>query len=419
MKKQLALILALAATVAACKKQNLPSVFELSVQLTSEGKAYAASGIDIKISDGANDFILASDAEGKAIFTLPAAAYSIEASTINGKSALNGRSSLVLENANRSINLNLVKSAISSIVIKELYSGGCMNNDASKSYTDDAYITVYNNSDTEYDASDLVFGVLGPANAQGDNQYMVNGELKYENTGWIPAYSAIWWFTTPVKIPAYSQITVACFGAIDHSKTVSASVNLSKSEYYWMANNDIQDIYDHGKYQVAETIAQTNFMSTKPFSQSNAWILSVSSPAAFIASMPKAEVEALSADTQGYDTTLGSSSVCVHFPATKVLDGIEVWPESDLDESIIRFPLNCNMGYVALANQTGHTLYRNVDKAATEAIPGNSAKLVKGYADDPSGIDAEASIKAGAKIVYLNTNNSARDFHERKVSALK
>lgn len=419
MKKQLALILALATAVVACKKQNGPSVYELNVQLTSEGKAYAAAGIDITVSDGINDFILASDAEGKAVFTLPPAAYTIEASTVKDKYALNGRSSLVLENAGHAISLNLVKSAISSIVIKELYSGGCMNNDASKSYTDDAYITVYNNSDTEYDASDLVFCVLGPANAQGDNQYMVNGELKYENSGWIPAYSAIWWFTSPVKIPAYSQITVACFGAIDHSKTVSASINLSKSEYYWMANNDIQDIYDHGKYQVAETIAQTNFMSTKPFSQSNAWILSVSSPAAFIASMPKAEVEALSADTQGYDTTLGSSSVCVHFPATKVLDGIEVWPESDLDESIIRFPLSCNMGYVALANQAGHTLYRNVDKTATEAIPGNAGKLVKGYADDPSGIDAEASIKAGAKIVYLNTNNSARDFHERKVSALK
>lgn len=419
MKKHLALILALASVAMACKKQNGPSVYELTVQLQFEGKAYTVSGINVTVSDGANDFVLASDAEGKAVFRLPPAAYTIEASTVKDKYALNGRGGVVLENSSRPFSLNLVKSTISSIVIKELYSGGCMNDDASKSYTDDAYITVYNNSDTEYDASDLVFGVLGPANAQGDNQYMVDGELVFEKLGWVPAYSAIWWFTSPVKIPAYSQITVACFGAIDHSKTIRASVNLSKPEYYWMSNNDIVDTYDNGKYQVAETIVSTHFLSTKPFSQSNAWILSVSSPAVFIASMPKAEVMALSTDTQGYDTTLGSYAVCVHFPTAKVLDGIEVWTESNLDESIARFPMACNTGYVSLANQTGHTLYRNVDKDATEAIPGNAAKLVKGYADDPSGIDAEASLKAGAQIVYLNTNNSTRDFHERKVSALK
>lgn len=419
MKKQLALILALATAVVACKKQDGPSVYELNVQLTSDGKAYAAAGIDITVSDGINDFILASDAEGKAVFTLPPAAYTIEASTVKDKYALNGKSSLVLENAGHSISLNLVKSAIRSIVIKELYNGGCMNNDASKSYTDDAYITVYNNSDTEYDASNLVFGVVGPANAQGDNQYMVDGELKFEKLGWIPAYSAIWWFTAPVKIPAYSQITIVCFGAIDHSKTISRSVNLSNPDFYWMSNNDIQDVYDNGKYQVAETISSSHFLSAKPFSQSNAWVLSVSSPAVFIASMSKAEAEALCTDTQGYDTTLGSYAVCVKFPTSKVLDAIEVWPASDLDESIVRFPLACNSGHVTLANMEGFTLYRNVNKEATEAIPGNSGKLVKGYADDPSGIDAEASIKAGAKIVYLNTNNSARDFHERKVSALK
>ena len=78
-----------------------------------------------------------------------------------------------------------------------------------------------------------------------------------------------------------------------------------------------------------------------------------------------------------------------------------------------------------LTNQLGHTLYRNVDKAATEALPENEGKLVYNYAmsvqpdAEPSKIDAEASIKNGAHIVYMDTNNSTADFHERLTSSLK
>ena len=80
-------------------------------------------------------------------------------------------------------------------------------------------------------------------------------------------------------------------------------------------------------------------------------------------------------------------------------------------------------------NKQGYTIYRNVDQAATEALEGNKEKLVYSYAGgtqdiedgstDPSGIDAEASIKNGAVIVYQDTNNSTKDFHLRKVSSLK
>lgn len=38
---------------------------------------------------------------------------------------------------------------------------------------------------------------------------------------------------------------------------------------------------------------------------------------------------------------------------------------------------------------------------------------------DPSGIDAEASIRNGAHIVYSDTNNSSNDFHQRAKASLK
>ncbi|MEE3406725.1 MAG: DUF4876 domain-containing protein, partial [Candidatus Cryptobacteroides sp.] len=78
----------------------------------------------------------------------------------------------------------------------------------------------------------------------------------------------------------------------------------------------------------------------------------------------------------------------------------------------------------------GYSVYRNVDKEATEAIEGNKEKLVYNYAGgtedpeingntDPSGIDAEASIANGAIIIYKDTNNSTSDFHIRKVASIK
>ena len=59
-------------------------------------------------------------------------------------------------------------------------------------------------------------------------------------------------------------------------------------------------------------------------------------------------------------------------------------------------------------------------------IAENAGKLVYDYAGavsaddtDPSGIDAEASIAKGAKIVYMDSNNSDADFHVRKVASIK
>jgi hypothetical protein len=70
-----------------------------------------------------------------------------------------------------------------------------------------------------------------------------------------------------------------------------------------------------------------------------------------------------------------------------------------------------------------------VDKTATEAISSNTGKLVYSYSGgttdltdgttDASGIDAEASIKNGAHIIYLDTNSSTTDFHQRKVASLR
>jgi hypothetical protein len=118
----------------------------------------------------------------------------------------------------------------------------------------------------------------------------------------------------------------------------------------------------------------------------------------------------------------------VKFPKANVVDAVEVWSTANVAKSQVRFSSDINIGYVAVTNNKGYTVYRNVDKEATEALPENAGKLVYNYSGgttdvegstDPSGIDAEASIKQGAHIIYSETNDTSKDFHQRKVASLK
>jgi hypothetical protein len=115
-------------------------------------------------------------------------------------------------------------------------------------------------------------------------------------------------------------------------------------------------------------------------------------------------------------------------PVGWIIDGVEAYLYGNIN-SKKRLTDAVDAGWVNLTNNQGYTIYRNVDKEATEAIASNTGKIVYNYAygtvgipggtTDPSGIDAEASIKAGARIIYQDTNNSTKDFHQRKQASLR
>lgn len=116
---------------------------------------------------------------------------------------------------------------------------------------------------------------------------------------------------------------------------------------------------------------------------------------------------------------------CIKVPNPWIVDAIEVFASGYKDSSKKRLTADIDAGYVWLTNYQGHSLYRNVNKTATEALPENAGKLVYGYAlgvdgtTDLSGIDAEASLRQGAHIVYQDTNNATNDFHERQICSLR
>lgn len=431
MKKILFIVCAVCATLTlfSCQKDKTPKNIDFTVALTCEGEALAVADIDIDIYDAnLTKFSYKSNDKGQANVTLPEGFYTWSAS---GQKAVtdtlykyNGASTAPVEvkEGMGTVNFALNKVvATSSIIIKEAYVGGFTDGTTAKTGIDD-YIILYNNSSVEADASDIVFTFAAPYNGAGTNKYYSNSVLLYEKENWIPAYGAIWWFTSPVTIPAYSQIVVACFGAIDHTLTYDNSVDLSKSDYYWMSNTRVSQ-YTMAKYTASANIDTTHYLTCSPFTTGTAWALSISSPALYIGKMKASEAKTISEKTEDYDHTLGTNAAfnVVKFPKANVVDAVEIWEEAKTSTSSVRFSADINTGYTVLTNKQGHTTYRNVDKEATEALPENKGLLVTGYDTklDPSGIDAEASIKNGAHILYKDTNNSANDFHQRVSASIK
>lgn len=422
-------------------KPKEEKIVKLTVQLSYSGKDYKVAGIPVTLNNtnGLATYEQNTDANGAVAYEVPAGNYvaiAYDKATENGQFySYSGAAAILAPEsvASSSTDLVLSRSVAEQIIIKELYNGGCTKADG-KGYSDDGYVVLYNNSEMEADASNIVITFSAPYNGQATGTaakyFDANGICIYQHLNWQPAYGAIWWFKEPVKIPPYSQIVIAFFGAIDHTAIHENSVDLSKSEYYVMSNDGIA-AYTNKKYQVADNIPASHYLTTIPISTGNAWALSNSAPAFYIGKVDNETVQALIADTENYDHTQGASGAfnVAKFPKKYIVDAVEVWKTADVAKSTYRFSPEINIGHVCLTNNIGHTLYRNVDKAATEALAENAGKLVYDYkggteaedggSTDPSGIDAEASIAAGAHIIYQETNNSGKDFHQRAKASIK
>ena len=290
---------------------------------------------------------------------------------------------------------------VDQIIIKEIYNGGCMKDDGNK-FQFDKCIILYNNCGEQAVANNVCFGMLDPANAHSTNSSWrdENGNLPYEAEGYLPAWNGIWWFQHPLVIEPYSQVVVNIHGAIDNTKTVSQSVNYANKDYYCMY--DPEGGYTHSLYYPtpADEIPTSHYLKAKRIGLGSGWAYSVNSPATILfqtQEMSPSEF-AEDADRQVLNPKSPTQAfVCLKVPNEWVIDGVEVFSASYATDSQKRLTDDIDGGYVFLTNYLGHSLYRNVDKQATEALPENAGKLVYGYSlgvdgsTDPSGIDAEKS----------------------------
>ncbi|MDY6206338.1 MAG: DUF4876 domain-containing protein [Prevotella sp.] len=327
------------------------------------------------------------------------------------------------------------------VIIKEIYNGGVMKDDNSGNFQFDKCIILYNNGGEVAVLNNLCIAIAAPYNAEGmaDKLY-VDGKLVYEDENFIPAQNGIWYFPNSLVIQPYSQVVVNVHGAIDNTKTVSNSINYANKDYYCMydpnyvggaGENGAAGSYNNTNYYPApaDVIPTSHYLKTVKYGQANAWPFSVVSPAVYIFQTKAGQSPVQfgeNAENLWYIPGYGQTVVfaCVKVPREWVLDGVEVWNAAMVDKSMKRLTADIDAGYVTLTSKQGHVLYRNVDKAATEALAENAGKLVYNYTlgasnTDPSGIDAEASMKKGAHIIFQDTNNSTNDFHERLKCSLR
>lgn len=347
----------------------------------------------------------------------------------NGDGIINALDIQVVINIAAGSPIVLEDKNVDQIIIKEVYNGGCPMDEGTGFFQADKCIVLYNNCPQQIVANNLCFGFTTPYNSEGDNKnYDAGGSLVYEADGFIPALNGIWYYPGSLVIEPFQQVVINVHGAIDNTKTYSQSVNYANANYYCMYDPE-SGYANTGYYPTpADVIPASHYLKAAKYGQANAWALSVTSPALFIF-QPQGESPvdfATNADNLWYSPGVAQTPVfaCVKVPAEWIIDGVEVFNAAK-QENKKRLTADIDAGYVSLTNKLGHSLYRNVDQEETEALPENQGRLVYSYAlgvdgsTDPSGIDAEASIKKGARIVYLDTNNSTADFHERSKCSLR
>jgi hypothetical protein len=441
MKKLFYTLIGLLAFANACTDDTDDSyvVYPFSVQLVYPGDSdyTAVEGVKVHLVNTLANvaFDTVTNAAGRADFLVPQGLYEVSVTDARSEGGVatifNGLKSNITVtkswNADTPpVELALTLSRAGQVIIKELYVGGCQKSDGSGLFQSDKYVILYNNSAHEASLDSLAFGMIYPYNASGDDYINEGGDLSYATAGWLPAGSGFWYFKSSLTLAPGAQVVVSINGAIDNTVTYSNSVNLANAAYYCMY--DLAAFTNTLYYPTpSEVIPSSHYLGAYRFAAGNAWVLSANSPAFIIFSPKGTSLAAFVSNPDSKDPDSGETLTRLKLPADWIVDGIEVYRTGNYENNKRLTPA-IDAGHVYLINGQGYTLYRNVDVAATTAIEGNAAKLVYGYSlgttdvegtTDPSGIDAEASIRAGARIIYKDTNNSSNDFHLRRISSLK
>jgi hypothetical protein len=437
MKKVLYLMLCVTVLAYSCKKNDDPNagLREVKVQLAyPAGSSFGvAANVVVKVNSGTVVYEDSTDANGLATFSLPVGIYELSATDnrseggtsyiYNGvKSGVTVTGSWISTDV---VTLSLTESKASQVVIKEVFVGGTPKDDGSGAFTYDRYVLLYNNSATPANLDDLCFATVAPYNANATNAYYgTDGELTYKTQGWVPAAQGIWYFQTAVTIEPYKQVVVALTNAVNNTTTYSKSINFDNASYYCMY--DVDDFSHAATYaSPAASIPTSHYLKAEKYGTGTAWTLSNTSPGLFIFSPQGTTPAAFAANATLTDVLGAYTSKKV--PVEWVVDGVDAYLLNNTGNKK-RLTPTIDAGYVYHINNQGYSIYRNVDKTATEAIPGNAGKIVYNYqlgtvavggTTDPSGIDAEASIKNGAKVVYKDSNNSTNDFHMRSKASLR
>ncbi len=420
MKKSLYIIylLAFAALISSCQQKLQDLIDEnpysqgtrkLNINLVyPEGFEHEMDGAEIKVLNPSNgiEYKLYSNDLGKASIDLQYGFYRVsvtdKGSPISGAIPIFNRSIdqvRLIDTLKGDLNLNveLALSYAGQLIIKEVYYRGCTGLDL-KTFQYDKYITFYNNSNEVAYLDSVCFGIVEPYNAPTNPTpwSYINSEGQSVIRDTIPIIEAIWQFPGTGKshpLQPGKEVVVALSAAVDHTILRPMSVNLNVPGY-WVCYNQR---YTNVSYHSSPGPNRANRWLDLLWKQgtSTAYPFSTVSPAPVIFRIPEVGAQAYINNPANRSRKPGTTSATeyVMIPSSWVLDGVECF---DVTTRNKRFPASIDATFVVMMDADrylGKTIHRNIDVEATQ--------------------------KAGGRIVYMDTNNSANDFYVRSSQSIK
>lgn len=380
---------------------------DVTVVYPEEYAEYLRAGVSVTLSDrnSANTYTSQTDAEGVAEFRVTAGHYKLSVLDMPDDAAVfNGSVELVdLSQKSSRVTVSLNFSKPGTIIIKEIYSGGCPQDPPSTgTYTYDKYVILHNNSfETQY-LDGLCFGTVAPYNSSAQNNPWTStdssGNLVFQDFAAIP--DCIWQFPGGGSdFPlAPGEDAVIAYHGVDHTVTYSQSVNLNRKGYFVL--------YDLLLYPGTKTnptpvpgdqIDEAHYMKVlKKTGKSgeggaNTYVISNNSPAVIIFRAPDGfdlPAYLLTKDSEAQNGSLLYTKI----PWEWIVDGAEVVDQTGAARTK-RLRTDIDSGGVEFSGMSqGHTVHRRLNEASTET--------------------------AGFEI-YYDTNNSSNDFYERETQSLR
>ena len=352
-------------------------------------------GAEVRVEDmnTGSRYVSQTGADGTATFTLPNGLYRVNLSGRDGSDVFNASADkVVVSGEDFTLSLKLSISKAGSIVIKELYCGGCKKLPQEGDYQADQYIILHNNDYQVQYLDGICFGTLSPYNSTGANPWISEGG---QLPDFIPLIQAVWQFPgdgDDFPLQPGEDAVVCLRGAIDHAAQYPLSVNLNRPDYFVCYNSTY---FDNTAYHPApgNLISQDRYLDVViKTGKANAYTMSLSSPAVVIFRATDTTIQDHVLIPENVTPVPGSAvDNVVKVPYEWVLDAMEVFDGRSASNQK-RLAASADAGYVSLSDTfLGHTLMRRVDE--------------------------EATAQSGYEIL-ADTNNSLNDFYETEKQSL-
>ena len=363
-----------------------------------EGADKAGLNVVVEDMNTGSRYSQVTASDGTATFTLPNGLYRINVSGRSDIGIFNGTADkVVVSGGDLAFNIAMSYSKPGSIVIKELYCGGCKKLPQEGNYQADQYFILHNNHYEVQYLDSLCFGTLSPNNATGANYFVSKDPSTGENVfpDYIPVIQAVWQFPgdgDDFPLQPGEDAVVCVRGAIDHSQQYPLSVNLNRPDYFVCYN---VTYFWNPTYHPApgDQISDTRIVDVViKTGQANAYTLSISSPTLAIFKARGISIQDFTQSEENVIAVPGSSvDRVVKVPYEWVLDAVEVFDGRSTNNEKRLGPL-ADAGFVTLTDiYMGRSLMRYVDEEAT---------AVSGYE------------------ILADTNNSSNDFYETEKQSL-